>query len=152
MLSDIYHLIVPYMLISQHLMKAYICCPFQGYYKRTAEYKPILDRHVTGVHEVPMIHSTLLLDLKDETTKKLAYDPPPPAYDGPKDDIIIFSHSAKHHEVPLHVMNKDFYGYLMVPMEAHNSLPEEEQQFNHMRAESIGRPQVSVCVTDTYLP
>lgn len=112
-----------------------------GYYKRTDEYMPIYNREKRGVFEVPMVHSTVLIQLRHPGSHGLAYNPPPPYYSGPIDDIIIFAHSAKHHAVPMYVVNRGFYGYMLVPMEPHNTLEEESEQFIHLKMEYILRDE-----------
>lgn len=37
----------------------------------------------------------------------------------------------------MHILNRDFYGYMLVPMEAHNTLEEENAQFIHLKLEYI---------------
>ncbi len=59
--------------------------------------------------------------------------------DGPLDDIIIFASSARYHKVSLHILNDDFYGYTLVPMEAHNTIEQEMEQFTHIKLENIGK-------------
>ncbi|KAL0182173.1 hypothetical protein M9458_021548, partial [Cirrhinus mrigala] len=41
-----------------------------GYYRRTAEYFPTKQRQRLGCYPVPMVHSTILLDLRKAGTKK----------------------------------------------------------------------------------
>ena len=60
-------------------------------------------------------------------------------YKGPLDDVIIFAAVAQHHGIPLHVLNTDFYGFMPVPMESHNSLAQEKEQFTHIVLESISK-------------
>lgn len=67
----------------------------QGYYRRTAEYFPTRHRHKRGCYPVPMVHSTLLLDLRKEGMKKLAFYPPHEDYSWPYDDIIVFAFSCR---------------------------------------------------------
>ena len=42
-----------------------------------------------------MIHSTMLIDLRKETSDKLRYNPPLASYAGEEDDILVFAHSAR---------------------------------------------------------
>lgn len=42
-----------------------------------------------------MIHSTVLLDLRKEGMKKLAFYPPHKDYSWPYDDIIVFAFSCR---------------------------------------------------------
>ena len=67
----------------------------QGYYKRTPDYFPILLREKVGCFEVPMVHSTYLVDLRQPVTKGLRYFPPFEEYHGEIDDILLFAYSAR---------------------------------------------------------
>uniref|UniRef100_A0A8C4IIF6 Cerebral endothelial cell adhesion molecule n=1 Tax=Dicentrarchus labrax TaxID=13489 RepID=A0A8C4IIF6_DICLA len=84
------------MLDSQGAYSNYWCgITPQGYYRRTAEYFPTRHRHRLGCFPVPMVHSTLLLDLRKEGMKKLAFFPPHADYSWPYDDIIVFAFSCR---------------------------------------------------------
>ena len=85
-----------------------------------------------------MVHSVLLINLRDGISGRLAYAPPPQNYHGPYDDIIVFAHSAKFNGVKMHILNTEFFGYVPLPMEAHNTVNEEAEQFIHIKTESIG--------------
>ncbi|KAG7249076.1 hypothetical protein CRUP_006322, partial [Coryphaenoides rupestris] len=67
----------------------------QGYYRRTAEYFPTRQRQRLGCFPVPMVHSTMLLDLRKEGMKELAFFPPHKDYSWPYDDIIVFAFSCR---------------------------------------------------------
>lgn len=67
----------------------------QGYYRRTAEYFPTRHRQRLGCFPVPMVHSTMLLDLRKEGMRKLAFFPPHDDYSWPYDDIIVFAFSCR---------------------------------------------------------
>ena len=54
---------------------------FQGYYKRGVDYFPIRTRKKQGVFKVPMVHSTVLIDLNVAKSSDLGYAPAPPGYD-----------------------------------------------------------------------
>lgn len=75
------------------------CCSvfslFQGYYRRTAEYFPTKQRQRLGCYPVPMVHSTILLDLRKQGTKKVSFHPPHKDYSWPFDDIIVFAFSCR---------------------------------------------------------
>ena len=103
---------------------------------------PIRSREIQGVFDVAMVHSTMLIQLRNPATRHLAYDPPPPNYSGPIDDIIIFAHSAKHHGIQMHITNRNFYGFMLMPMEDHNTIEEEREQFIHLKLENIGECSV----------
>uniref|UniRef100_A0A8C7ZG05 Cerebral endothelial cell adhesion molecule n=1 Tax=Oryzias sinensis TaxID=183150 RepID=A0A8C7ZG05_9TELE len=72
----------------------------QGYYRRTAEYFPTRHRHRLGCFPVPMVHSTVLLNLRKEGMKKLAFYPPHKDYSWPYDDIIVFAFSCRANTQP----------------------------------------------------
>lgn len=67
----------------------------QGYYKRTPAYMPIRKQMRKGCFAVPMVHSTLLIDLRKEASRQLAFHPPHPEYSWAFDDIIVFAYSAR---------------------------------------------------------
>ena len=92
-----------------------------------------------GCFVAAMVHSVLLINLRHGVSQRLAYYPAPQKYNGPHDDIILFAHSAKYNGVRMHVLNTEFFGYLPLPMEAHNTVSEEAEQFVHIKTESIGR-------------
>jgi len=39
-----------------------------GYYKRIPEYFKVVERKFTGVYKVPMVHTAVLLDMRDKRT------------------------------------------------------------------------------------
>lgn len=67
----------------------------EHYYLRTELYEPILFREDTGCHEVPMVHSAVLIDLRRRHSDLLTYRADKlTGYDGPVDDIITFAVGA----------------------------------------------------------
>jgi len=67
----------------------------EHYYLRTKLYEPILFREKTGCHNVPMIHSAILIDLRRRYSDRLTYKAEKLTdYDGPVDDIITFAIGA----------------------------------------------------------
>ncbi|KAG7242503.1 hypothetical protein INR49_020547, partial [Caranx melampygus] len=109
----------------------------QGYYRRTAEYFPTRHRHRLGCFPVPMVHSTLLLDLRKEGMKKLAFYPPHEDYSWPYDDIIVFAFSCRAAEIQMYLCNKERYGYLNVPAKPHHTLEDDHLNFVHVHLESM---------------
>ncbi|XP_041915916.1 probable inactive glycosyltransferase 25 family member 3 [Alosa sapidissima] len=109
----------------------------QGYYRRTAEYFPTKHRHRQGCYPVPMVHSTVLLDLRKEGTKKLAFHPPHKDYSWPFDDIIVFAFSCRASEVQMYICNKERYGYLNVPAKPHQTVEDDRINFVHLYQESL---------------
>ena len=58
------------------------------------DYFPILFREKKGCFDVPMIHSTYLIDLRQKITDNLFYLPAKD-YNGELDDILVFAYSAR---------------------------------------------------------
>jgi collagen beta-1,O-galactosyltransferase len=66
------------------------------YYKRTEDYKPILNKERTGCFEVPMVHTAVLVNLRSYLSNNLTFiGSKINDYQGPKDDIITFALGAK---------------------------------------------------------
>jgi len=100
---------------------------------------PIQLRHREGVFAVPMVHSTVLIQLRDPASKLLAYDPPHPGYSGPVDDIIVLARSVQYHGLAMHVDNRQFYGFLLAPLGDDSALEQEHSEFLHLKLENIGK-------------
>ncbi|XP_054039405.1 procollagen galactosyltransferase 1 isoform X4 [Rissa tridactyla] len=107
----------------------------QGYYRRTPAYLPIRKRERRGCFPVPMAHSTLLLDLRKEGSRALAFYPPHPDYAWAFDDIIVFAFSCRQAGVPMFVCNREPFGFLPVPLRSHSSLRDEAESFLHVLLE-----------------
>ncbi|XP_061701911.1 procollagen galactosyltransferase 1 [Syngnathoides biaculeatus] len=115
----------------------------QGYYKRTPAYMPVRKRVRKGCFAVPMVHSTFLIDLRKEASRQLAFHPPHPEYNWPFDDIIVFAYSARVADVQMFVCNRETYGYVPVPLRAHNTLQDEVESFAHCLLEvNVRHPPV----------
>uniref|UniRef100_A0A8D3BDI8 Cerebral endothelial cell adhesion molecule n=2 Tax=Scophthalmus maximus TaxID=52904 RepID=A0A8D3BDI8_SCOMX len=126
------------MLDSQGAYSNYWCgITPQGYYRRTAEYFPTRHRHRLGCFPVPMVHSTVLLDLRKEGMKKLAFFPPREDYSWPYDDIIVFAFSCRAAEIQMYLCNKERYGFLNVPSSPHHTLEDDRLNFVHVHLESM---------------
>ncbi|XP_072776047.1 procollagen galactosyltransferase 1 isoform X1 [Taeniopygia guttata] len=107
----------------------------QGYYRRTAAYLPIRRRERRGCFAVPMVHSTFLLDLRRERSRRLAFHPPPPGYGGPFDDILVFAAACRHAGVQMFVSNREQFGFLPVPLRSRSSVRDEAENFLHVQLE-----------------
>lgn len=118
----------------------------QGYYKRTDEYLPILEREKIGCFEVPMVHSVVLIDLHKKKSQHLTFDPKKiPDYNGPTDDIIIFAHSAKISGIKMFVLNKEEFGYMLAPLEKDNTLEDDKEQLINLKVEMmVEHPEIYV--------
>ncbi|XP_077302422.1 glycosyltransferase 25 family member [Arctopsyche grandis] len=131
--------IVAPMLKSDGLYSNFWCGMTENYYyKRTDEYKDILDRKDIGCFKVPMIHSAVLINLRRRTADELTYNPSKiNSYDGPIDDIIAFAVSANKSNVALNICNDKIYGYIMVPLDKKDSLETDRVQLTNLKVESI---------------
>uniref|UniRef100_A0A3B4T3J2 Cerebral endothelial cell adhesion molecule n=1 Tax=Seriola dumerili TaxID=41447 RepID=A0A3B4T3J2_SERDU len=128
------------MLDSQGAYSNYWCgITPQGYYRRTAEYFPTRHRHRLGCFPVPMVHSTMLLDLRKEGMKKLAFYPPHEDYSWPYDDIIVFAFSCRAAGLLVPVCRHERYGYLNVPAKPQHTLEDDRLNFVHVHLESMSK-------------
>ncbi|XP_011701587.1 PREDICTED: glycosyltransferase 25 family member isoform X2 [Wasmannia auropunctata] len=108
------------------------------YYLRTELYEPILFREKTGCHNVPMIHSAVLIDLRRSYSDRLTYKAEKlTRYDGPVDDIITFAIGANKSDVSLFVCNDDIYGFVMVPLENDETIAEDMQRLTNTKVEML---------------
>ena len=98
------------------------------YYQRTDEYKKILNRKKVGCYQVPMVHTAVLIDLREEESDLLTFLPENiPDYPGPRDDIIVLALSASLRSVALHVCNDRYYGTLTIPLEEGQTLQDDKE-------------------------
>ncbi|XP_056328120.1 procollagen galactosyltransferase 2 [Danio aesculapii] len=109
----------------------------QGYYKRTPHYIPIRTWKRTGCHPVPMIHSTMLIDLRRRSSESLAFYPVHHHYLWALDDIMAFAFSARQGGVQMFICNREHYGYLPQPLEMKQTLEEEVESFSHTVTEAL---------------
>ncbi|XP_053325652.1 procollagen galactosyltransferase 2 [Spea bombifrons] len=113
----------------------------QGYYKRTPDYVLIREWKRMGCFPVPMVHSTMLIDLRKEASGNLQFYPPHDDFTWTFDDIIVFAFSSRQSGIQMYICNKEHYGYLVVPLKAHQSLQEDIENFIHVQTEAmIDRP------------
>ncbi|VDD77357.1 unnamed protein product [Mesocestoides corti] len=89
----------------------------EGYYKRSADYFDLQRRQKSGIYPVAMVHTAVLVNLRHTKDKRLAFDPPPPGYKGPTDDIIIFARNAQAQGIQFYLDNREFYGYFPLPVD-----------------------------------
>ena len=108
------------------------------YYQRTEDYKPILNRKKPGCHSVPMVHSSILINLNNVESQKLSFDPNKiENYDGvPFDDIITFALSAADNDIDLYICNDlQNYGYIMLPLEEDQTLNQDLDNLVNLKTE-----------------
>ncbi|XP_053328841.1 inactive glycosyltransferase 25 family member 3 [Spea bombifrons] len=109
----------------------------QGFYRRTPDYYPTKNRQRTGCFPVPMVHSTFLLDLRREESRRLAFYPPHVNYTWTFDDIIVFAYSCLAAGVHGYICNKDQYGYINVPAQPHQDMEDDHLNFVHLMLEAM---------------
>ncbi|BES98199.1 glycosyltransferase 25 family [Nesidiocoris tenuis] len=108
------------------------------YYMRTEEYGPILNRKKRGCFTVPMVHSSVLINLRSAASDGLTYDPQAlKGYQGPFDDIITFARSANMSGINMTVCNDVIYGYVMVPLERGDLLYYDLLQLKNLKLEVL---------------
>ncbi|XP_050432465.1 glycosyltransferase 25 family member [Adelges cooleyi] len=106
------------------------------YYKRTPDYAPIIERKSRGCFHVPMVHSSVLIDLRFQITNHLTFDQNLLLnYTGPLDDIITFAISANFSGIPFYVCNDEFYGYITIPLEKDSSIDLDKTQLTNIKLE-----------------
>ncbi|XP_047134313.1 procollagen galactosyltransferase 2 isoform X1 [Hydra vulgaris] len=102
----------------------------RGYYKRVPEYFTLLKRETLGVYYVPMVHSTMLIDMRSNLTDTLMFYPIPLSYSGVIDDILVFAQSAKHSGINLAICNTEVFGFLLNPCAEDWTLEDKKDFFN----------------------
>lgn len=114
------------------------------YYLRTEDYKKIRNFEKVGEHEVPMVHSAVLIDLRRISSNYLTFNSTKlnnfyddKHFNGPLDDIIIFAISAKFAQTQMFVTNSRFYGYILVPLDPEDPLEKDFQQLTNTKVSII---------------
>lgn len=76
-----------------------------GYYRECDQYFWILNRWVTGIFDLPVVHCTYLI--RRDVIEKLTYVDETDRY-----EYVIFSDSARKAKVPQYFDNRKIYGYI----------------------------------------
>ena len=50
----------------------------------------------------------------------------------------------------MHVLNTEYFGQVMIPLDWHHSLQLEEQQFSYMRNEALGKCSSLFCTANIW--
>ncbi|XP_014661616.1 PREDICTED: procollagen galactosyltransferase 2-like [Priapulus caudatus] len=109
-----------------------------GYYKRTEEYLPTLQRERLGCFHVPMIHSTFLIDLRQRKSDSLTFNPNKlKDYKHAVDDIIIFAQSARDAGIPMYICNHKEFGHMSVPRQPRETLEYDEECFANLKLDAM---------------
>ena len=109
------------------------------YYVRSDSYKPILERKEEGCFDVPLVHSSVMVNLRHKASAQLSFRPDSVAgYDGPFDDMIAFAVSAGANGVRPNVCNQEVYGYVMVPLSGEDkTLQDDVINLTNLKTEVI---------------
>lgn len=110
----------------------------KGYYSRTKDYLPILERQRFGEFVVPMIHSCVFINLWHKKSFNLTFDSRHISQEySPFDDIIAFAKSAKISKIDLFVNNREVWGYIPPPIEKSADLQGVDQDIIDLQLESL---------------
>ncbi|XP_067012190.1 glycosyltransferase 25 family member [Anabrus simplex] len=133
------HTVTAPMLKSDGLYSNFWCgMTDEYYYLRTDDYKPTLNRERIGCFDVPMVHSSVLINLRRKSSDNLTFiRSKVPDYEGPNDDIIIFALAANKSGIPLYICNDEVYGFVMVPLEQGDSLAVDYTQLTNLKLEVL---------------
>ncbi|KAK3087084.1 hypothetical protein FSP39_001417 [Pinctada imbricata] len=108
-----------------------------GFYKRSVDYFQILDREKKGVFKCAMVHTAVLIDLRKPVTKRFSYSHRPKSFNGPTDDIIIFAQNVKNAGKKMYILNTEYFGIVMNPLEDDGTLHDEEDRFITIRSDAM---------------
>eukprot|EP00111_Clytia_hemisphaerica_P009761 TCONS_00028618-protein len=85
----------------------------RGYYKRVDSYFEILRWEKLGTFAVPMVHSTYLIELRNNKTDNLQFFPVVSSYENEVDDILVFAHTARNLGLDMNICNRITFGYML---------------------------------------
>lgn len=113
------------------------------YYQRTEDYKHIYNFDQRGQFDVPMVHSSVLVNLKDKRSDSLTFNKTilgerfslsqQDLLVVPVDDIIVFALSANYSNIPLKVSNDHLYGFVTVPLETDDDISKDHLQLTNLK-------------------
>jgi len=110
------------------------------HYRRSPDYMDILHREKIGLFQVPMIHSTFLVDLRYDKSRFLTYSMDTEAckVEGiPFDDRIVFAFNARRNGIQFWLSNEQPFGKLVQPLDGKYSVEGDKNQFDNMKLESF---------------
>nr|XP_039254261.1 procollagen galactosyltransferase 1-like [Styela clava] len=116
----------------------------EGCHKDNDLYDKIRTRKETGTFDVALVHSTFLINLKNEDSKKVRFLPIPSCYDHDFNDDMIFHYQCDLEDVHMYIDNSVFYGYLPEPQDG---LEDEIYNFMRMRMDAMTLPPVGVGIS-----
>lgn len=115
-----------------------------GYYLRSDDYLPIRNREKSGVYQVALVHSAMLIDLTYMISRNFKFWPPAKGYPYNMDDFVVMVYNAATAQVPLYIDNSEIYGYMPYPLDASQDLNAEITNFVHMIQEFMTENPVGI--------
>lgn len=116
------------------------------YYQRTPEYKEIYEFTKVGEFSVPMVHSAVLINLRDPVSDVLTFNSTRlknlAGKNGdeflvnefiPQDDIIVLAVSANYSRISLTVSNAQVFGFILVPLDAEDHIDRDLYQLTNVK-------------------
>ncbi|KAI5640341.1 glycosyltransferase family 25 (LPS biosynthesis protein) domain-containing protein [Phthorimaea operculella] len=104
------------------------------YYKKSEEYKEIVEREKVGCFNVPMVHSAVLINMNHPKSDGFSYDGFKfPEQRGPMDDIVIFALSVMTQDVNMMLCNEEHAGYVQVPLVAGEDLEKDVEHLINVK-------------------
>nr|XP_039248026.1 procollagen galactosyltransferase 1-like [Styela clava] len=119
----------------------------QGHHVKNNLYKQIITRKQTGTFDVPFVHSTFMINLKNKDSGKVRFLPIPPCYDYKFNDNMVFRYQCDFKGVHMYIDNSAFYGYLPEPQDNDEDLEDEIYNFLRMRMDVMTLPPIGVGIT-----
>jgi len=110
------------------------------YYARSDDYSSIRERKKLGCHNVALVHSSQLIDLRTKQSDLIAFHPDKISqYPGPQDDLIVFALSCKLNDISMYVCNDKDYGMIMLPLDDDQNLQDDFQILRYVLLETTSR-------------
>lgn len=131
------------------------------YYQRRPEYKEIYEHQKRGEFAVPMVHSAVLVHLRDERTDALSFEaerlrelgvPADVVAAIPQDDIIVLAVSANASGVEMLVSNARPFGYVMVPLDVEDTFEQDRRQLTNVKVMAINQLDRGIEVLEVLRP
>lgn len=104
------------------------------YYTRTEEYKEILEFKKTGCFPVPLIHTAVLIDIRNKN--QAGYSRLNDSI--PEDDIILLAMNAQAKDIPMEICNDLEYGYILSPLDDEIHINSDIPRLQNLRVEMAG--------------
>ncbi|XP_050361291.1 glycosyltransferase 25 family member [Nymphalis io] len=135
-----YKIVAP-MLLSDGMYSNFWAGDTKDYsYERSSYFKKFFKRDILylGCHNVPAVHSAVLISLTNESSKYLTYYPEKNSgYMDYGDDVSNFAASANRAGSKIMLCNDQLYGFTTMPSDD-NELVKEAQRFLNLKVDALG--------------